>query len=247
MHKRDVFIIIALIALAGGYYLLRPASTGILHLYDDLSYHYESLRALSHTAYSGGEANEVLVTIARIPAGDDEAWFTEWESTAKCLEKAAQKNADPISRGNALLRSHNYYRTAEFYLLPDDPRRLECFKSSKRTFYEGLKTLSVPYEKFQVDYGQHKLNAVYYSAGQQTSNKPLILACGGYDSTLEELYFTIAAAALARGYDCLTFEGPGQGSVIREQNLQFTPKWEKPTAALLDEFLKRHPGERKIN
>jgi alpha-beta hydrolase superfamily lysophospholipase len=33
----------------------------------------------------------------------------------------------------------------------------------------------------------------------------------GYDSTLEESYFAIAAAALARGYNVLAFDGPGAG------------------------------------
>jgi hypothetical protein len=41
--------------------------------------------------------------------------------------------------------------------------------------------------------------------------KPTLIAHGGFDSTLEELYASAAAPALERGYNCLTFEGPGQG------------------------------------
>lgn len=45
--------------------------------------------------------------------------------------------------------------------------------------------------------------------------KPTLIVHGGFDSTLEELYTSAAAPALERGYNCLTFEGPGQGGVIR--------------------------------
>ena len=40
---------------------------------------------------------------------------------------------------------------------------------------------------------------------------PLVIAMPGFDSTAEELYFIVGAAAVARGYHCLLFEGPGQG------------------------------------
>jgi alpha-beta hydrolase superfamily lysophospholipase len=47
--------------------------------------------------------------------------------------------------------------------------------------------------------------------------RPLLIIQTGFDGTAEELYYTVAVFALARGYNCLLFEGPGQGRVIREQ------------------------------
>ncbi len=44
----------------------------------------------------------------------------------------------------------------------------------------------------------------------------------------------------------LTYEGPGQGSIIREQGLTFTPEWEKPNGAVLDTFLATHAKPAKI-
>jgi pimeloyl-ACP methyl ester carboxylesterase len=43
-----------------------------------------------------------------------------------------------------------------------------------------------------------------------------------------------------------TYEGPGQGAVLREQGLTFTPDWEKPNSAVLDTFLSAHPAPNKI-
>jgi alpha-beta hydrolase superfamily lysophospholipase len=53
-------------------------------------------------------------------------------------------------------------------------------------------------------------------------------------------------AAFQHGYSVLTYEGPGQGSVLREQGLTFTPAWEKPNGAVLDTFLARHAKPPKI-
>ncbi len=41
-------------------------------------------------------------------------------------------------------------------------------------------------------------------------------------------------AALARGFNVLTFEGPGQPTVIRDQGLAFIDEWERVVIPLLD-------------
>jgi alpha-beta hydrolase superfamily lysophospholipase len=64
----------------------------------------------------------------------------------------------------------------------------------------------------------------------------LIVLGGGY-STLEELYFVPVKDAHEHGYAVLTYDGPGQGSVLRDQGLTFTHEWEKPTTAVVDAFL----------
>ena len=51
---------------------------------------------------------------------------------------------------------------------------------------------------------------------------------------LIQLYTSAAAPALERGYNCLTFEGPGQGGVIRKQNIPFRYDWEKVITPVLD-------------
>ena len=89
------------------------------------------------------------------------------------------------------------------------------------------------------------MKVVYYPAPRPVAG-PLIVFRGGYDTIVEELYFFLAAAATSRGYSVLTFDGPGQGAPLREQGLQFTPEWEKPTSAVLDAFLATHARPEKI-
>ena len=73
----------------------------------------------------------------------------------------------------------------------------------------------------------------------------MLVFCGGFDSTLEELYFLLVPAAHERGFCVLTFEGPGQGAVLRGQKLTFRPDWEVPTSAVLDAHFAAHPRSGK--
>jgi hypothetical protein len=58
---------------------------------------------------------------------------------------------------------------------------------------------------------------------------------------LEELCSSAAAPALDRGwYNCLTFEGPGQGGVIRKQKIPFRYDWEKVVSPVIDYAIKRN-------
>lgn len=56
---------------------------------------------------------------------------------------------------------------------------------------------------------------------------------------MEEAYFAAAADAVRRGYNCLAFDGPGQGAMLRDQHLTFRPDWETVVSAAVDYALKR--------
>ncbi len=214
--------------------------------FNDQIYHFQTLRALNDMPYGGADTSEVLETIKHIKAGDSDSWYGAWERTGDRVSELAGCTKDPIGRGRALLRAHNYYRTAEFLLKPHDPRRPVSWKKNIATFYQGLDTLGVRYERIIAPYGAHHLNALYFPGPQGSEKRPLIAICGGFDSTLEELYFVLVAAGLERGYSVLAYEGPGQGSILREQGVVFTHEWEKPTAAVLDEYLRTRPPPVKI-
>ncbi len=44
----------------------------------------------------------------------------------------------------------------------------------------------------------------------------------------------MAHQAVERGYNCLLFEGPGQGEMIREQKIPFRYDWEKVVGPVID-------------
>ena len=218
---------------------------GETRFFRDQAFHFQTLRVLNNICADGADTAEVLETIGNIQERDTASWFNAWEATGTRVLERASHIGDPRSRGLALLRAHNYLRTAEFFLLPSDSRRPVIFRRSVQAFEEGLDALGVARERTRVPYGRDHLNAIFYPAPPGIQAGPLFVLCGGFDSTLEELYFVLVPAAHARGFSVLTFEGPGQGAVLREQKLTFTPEWELPTAAILDAHFSVHPRQTK--
>lgn len=239
--KRSTWVVFGLVAIGAVALWLKPSDQGQPRYFRDQTYHHLTLRALGQVPYGGADTGEVLETIKHIRAGNADSWYDAWKRTADRVAGLAAETRDATSRGRALLRAHNYYRSAEFLLAPDDSRRPSTWDKNIVAFYSGLDALGVKYERIKAPFGEHHLNALYFPGRNGAQLQPLIVACGGIDSTLEELYFAVAAAAIERGYSVLLYEGPGQGSVLREQKLTFTPEWEKPTSAVLDSFFSSHP------
>lgn len=240
MRKRW-YVVAAASALAAAVWAWQWFDHGNQRYFADQTYHHLTMRALGEIPYGGADTGEVLETIKHIRAGDAESWYAAWSATAGRVAALGQASRDRVSRGRALLRASNYYRSGEFFLLPGDERRPVAWQNQTESFYAGLDALGVGYERIAVPFGGHSLRALYFDGGAGGADKPLIVVCGGFDSTLEELYFTVAAGALERGYSVLLYEGPGQGAALREGGLTFTPEWERPTGAVLDAFLADHP------
>lgn len=224
----------------------KPADIGSAAFFADQSYNFEALRVLNDVAAAGGDTGEALQAIRGINAGDAQDWYRAWDSAGDRANALAARSNDGEAKGNALLRAHTYYRSAEFFLAPGDPVRPAIWKKNVDAFYAGLDALGVAHERIEVPYGEHHLNAVYYPGPAGAQARPLLVVVGGYDSTMEELYLSVGAAALRRGYAVLTYEGPGQGSVLREQKLIFESDWEKPNGAVLNTFLSSHARPVKI-
>ena len=234
------------VLLAAFVFWPKPAEMGAPRFFNDQTYNFEAIRVFSNNAPFGGDVGEPSRAIEKIKVSDADSWFNAWDAEGNAALAFAAQTQDPINKGNAMIRAFDYYRSAEFFLQPNDSRRPVEWKKNTSAFYNGLNTLGVKYERITAPYGQHHLNAVYYPGPAGAETRPLIVIMTGYDGTMEELYAQFGRAAYEHGYSLLTYEGPGQGSVLREQGLTFTPEWEKPNGAVLDAFLANHPKPAKI-
>jgi pimeloyl-ACP methyl ester carboxylesterase len=209
-------------------------------LYDDESFSFEALRAAGYAAYSGADLGEVLVTCRQIPEGDEEAWSAQWAATAARVERVgrdALATGHRVSAREALLRASNYYRTADFYRREDpaaDAESARLARASQQTFADAAALLDTPARAVRIPYEGTTLPGYLFLADDSGTPRPTVLYHGGYDSTLEENYLALAAGALRRGYNVITFDGPGQGSTIREQGLHFRPDWEAVVTPAVD-------------
>ncbi|MDV3517198.1 alpha/beta hydrolase family protein [Lentilactobacillus otakiensis] len=212
-------------------------------IFNDPTFSFETIRTLGYSAYGGSDLSEVVTTANKINDGDFESWYTNWNALAVHVNnraKSFENSGELLSAGQNYLKASNYFRTAEFFLhgRPDDPRLISTWENSRETFRTGIQLSAQNVEFVEIPYENTTMPGYFYWLDDKP--RPTLLVHGGYDSTGEELYFQIVIDALANGYNILTFEGPGQGEMVRKQKLAFRPDWENVVSPAID-FLETKP------
>jgi pimeloyl-ACP methyl ester carboxylesterase len=214
-------------------------------LFDNASFSFEALRTAGFANYGGADLGEVLITAEAIPDGDETAWHREWLATADRVRAIGERSlaeGHRVSAREALLRASNYYRTAEFFLRTHPATDLEVTRLStlsRQAFATAVGLLDTPTEAVTIPYEDTTLPGYLFLVDDSGVPRPTVVYNSGYDSTLEESYFAVAAAALRRGYNVLAFDGPGQGATLREQGLVFRADWEAVITPVVDYALTR--------
>jgi pimeloyl-ACP methyl ester carboxylesterase len=209
-------------------------------LFKDEAFKFETLRAAGFASDAGADIGEVIVTTAQIPEGDEDAWTAAWSATA---ERIAQRGAaslevgDRVSAREAFLRASSYYRSAEFYRRKDplnDPQVLELSRLSKHYLVKAGGLMDGPFAEVTIPYADGEIPGYLFLVDASGQPRPTVIYTNGFDSTREESYFVIGAAALRRGYNFLAYDGPGQGWMIREKKVPYRPDWENVLDPVVD-------------
>ncbi|KAL2842899.1 alpha/beta-hydrolase [Aspergillus pseudoustus] len=213
----------------------------MLPLSTDESFNFEILRTLSLARYQGSDICDVLQAVSRITAGDIESFHDAFNNLAdRVVAQADSLNAaeHPVSARDYYFRVATYYRAADFYLHGnwDDPRIGTLWEKQTNAFNKAIALLPIPGERVVLKAEKFEIPAIFYRAGSGDDgvDRPTILAFNGYDGAQEELLHICGFAALDRGYNFITFEGPGQPSVRRNQNLGFIVDWESVVTPVVD-------------
>jgi pimeloyl-ACP methyl ester carboxylesterase len=207
-------------------------------MFKDSSNTFEFIRVLGAAAGGGADLGECIETARHIDNGDDESWYREWMRRADYLCALAEKwdkEAHVVSAREAYLRACNYYRSASFYM--DSPenraRSVAAWKKSRECFLSAISSL--PYVKtVRIPYESTTLPGYFITCPVSKKKHPLLIIQTGFDGTGEELFFNYTAGARDRGYDCLIFEGPGQGEPLRLHDLHFRHDWEHVITPVVD-------------
>ncbi|MEF2979334.1 alpha/beta hydrolase family protein [Subtercola sp. YIM 133946] len=204
----------------------------------------QAIRALAYTTSGGAELGECIDTTSRITKTDATLWYDEWLATAhrvRAVGDGAASAGNAVSARGAYFRASTYYRTAGLMLMgaPLDDRLVTSHAASVETFCAGAALLDLPPDVLELPFGETTLPAYFYRASPDDGPRPTVILVDGYDGTAEELYFANGAAALARGYNVLAFDGPGQGSMIIDRGIPFRPDWETVIVPVVDYALSR--------
>jgi dipeptidyl aminopeptidase/acylaminoacyl peptidase len=199
------------------------------------------LRIFEEAEYGGGDVFECLRTLQRIRPGNNEDWYREWNNIAgssEALAKEAEGEGFTATARRGYMRAYNYYRIAQFYLNVGDDRKVEFYKRACDCFRKAGELFSPPLEYLEVEYDKGKLEGILFRSNSEKKNG-LVIYIQGLDTQKEEAYFLGIQAALERGLDVLSIEGPGQGGALFLRGMTATHDFEKPVAAFIDAVSKK--------
>ncbi|HZV52757.1 MAG TPA: alpha/beta fold hydrolase [Candidatus Dormibacteraeota bacterium] len=190
---------------------------------------------LAHVRYGGADLGECQFAAQR--AGRDrESWYSTWHELAERTRDRAERRlraAGGPRAGEDLLRASTYYRAAELALPPCLMAcGLESFRASRECFRRALDRFDRPAHAVEIPFQGESLPGYLLTARPDPA--PTLVVIAGMDGTAEEGYFLTGAAALAHGYHCLVFDGPGQGAPLRDRRSTLRPDWESVIGPALD-------------
>lgn len=201
------------------------------------AFEFQARYRLGLAATGAADLGEILAIARTIDDDDDSTWFDAWNAMAGRVEEIARdflRDGHEASAAEAFLRASSYFRSAEIFLAADDTRRVETWKRGTRAFREMAALSSALIEPVEIPFESTSLPGYWCRADASGARRPVLLVQSGLDGTVEDLYPTIVSTALTRGYNCLAFEGPGQGGVIRIQGIPFRPNWESVLTPVID-------------
>lgn len=220
---------------------------------------FETLRILGTTCYGGADVAEVFEAISQINDDDPQSWEHAWKIQAQRAEKLAEEarqHGDREAARRAYLRASNYTRASGYMyvsqvssdggVLVQDHRALPIAEKVGRLFQRAVALMDGPVHKLSIPYEDYVLPGHLYlppKSNRIVGRKiPILLNSGGADSCQEELYYLNPAAGPGLGYAVVTFDGPGQGIMLRKYHLEMRPDWEVVTGQVID-FLEQYAAE----
>lgn len=203
---------------------------------------YQFRRALGEIQEGGGSVSELFLAASRMVPGDLDGWH---EQLLKVSDNNMRRGDAEEAAGhfrtamNCWLRAADLYRSAEFWLAHDDPRRLATFDKCERASHRFLEYCVPTGEVVSIPYEGKSLYAYFIRAPYHAAKQPVLIAFGGLDSFKDELWFMVGRGALQRGIAVLIVDGPGQGGTLRRHGLTTRYDYEVPVGACIDWLAER--------
>ena len=218
------------------------------HWPDHFFMSYQFRRALGETQEGGGSVSECFQAASRMVPGDLDSWHEEWIRVADRNDRrgdAAERSGHIRTAMNCWLRAVDCFRSAEFWLAPEDPRRLPTFDRCEAASRKWLRHLDPPGEVVDIPYEDRKTLPAYFIKSKSGGvRQPVLISFGGLDSFKDELWFMTGHGAVQRGIAALLVDGPGQGGALRRQKIVSRYDYEVPVGRCIDWLEKRSDVDR---
>ncbi|WP_454828983.1 alpha/beta hydrolase family protein [Paraburkholderia xenovorans] len=195
---------------------------------------------IAYIPYGGADFGEVRSVAQAIGDGDDNAFYDAWTEAADRMMdegRVAEAHGHRVSAREYYLRAACFYAKAfhPHFGYPVDPRIFESSRWQIDAFNRALALGDDPVAPVRIPFETSSMLAYVIPAqGRPNERRPLLILTNGYDGTITDPFFASAVAASRRGYHCLIFDGPGQGTTLIDQGIHMRPDWEIVIRAVVD-------------
>jgi hypothetical protein len=214
--------------------------------FKDEDFNYLTEIALGAVYHQAADVGEVLSTVERIRNGDARSWADEWTATADRLAAEAAANGD---QGRSRSAARQFLRVSMYYSLASssadgtgDRDRFGALWEKHRAAWDHFAELSEPrVDRIEIPYEGTTLPGYFFRAagpGEHDPRRTLIFN-NGSDGPVTAAWVQGIADALDRGWNAMTFDGPGQNAALVRQRLPFRPDWENVITPVVDWLLAR--------
>jgi hypothetical protein len=198
--------------------------------------------ALGSVYWQAADVGEVLTTVDRIHDGKALSWVDEWIATADRLTQLAAANA---AEGRARSAAGQYLRGSLYYSLAtysadgtEDPTLFASLWQKHRDAWDQFVNLGefggAVAERIEIPYEGTTLPGYFFRTGRAGSPRRTLIFNNGSDGSVAGAWTGGIAAAVARGWNAMTFDGPGQNAALVRQRLAFRPDWENVVTPVVD-------------
>ncbi|HEX4166464.1 MAG TPA: prolyl oligopeptidase family serine peptidase [Bryobacteraceae bacterium] len=202
------------------------------------------LTSLGRAYHSAGDIGKVLYLTRQVEDSNFESAFQVFKQAgdeARAQAESSTRGGHLESARQAYLWAQNFYDSATYFIdgSKDPSRFLPTWQLLYDCWLQSLPLFDPPIEPIKIPYEQTELHGFFIPAKKDASKRPLLILVNGSDGSLLDMWAWGGAGAVARGYNCLTFDGPGQGFALWQQKLHFRPDWEKVITPVIDYALTR--------
>ena len=213
-----------------------------LQLSNDTHFNFQLLTSLGIAIAGGADINPILGIAQDIIPGNRTSFsqhFQELAFTTKAQAEDPANAYDPINVRDTWFSTSNYFRNADTYNRRDwtDPLIQSLWDEQTYAFDQAIAALPIPGERIRIPVpdANFTVEAIWYGGSKDANLKlPTYIIGNGYDAAQEDSYHNHVAPALARGWNAITYEGPGQCTARRNSNAGFIPDWERVLNPVVD-------------
>lgn len=206
--------------------------------FKEADYDGQFVRSLTAVYAGAADLGEVFAAARRVGSPEAGRWHAAWAASgerADALGRAALAAGQRLTAQGAFLRAAEYHRQAFYFIRGelDDPRLQAAYAAHVASFRAAAALHDGPVLEVRIPYDGTTLKGYFCAPDGSGAARPTLLFPCGYDSTAEAGWVQVPDA-LARGYNLLLFEGPGQGEALYTQRLYFRPDFEHVLTQVVD-------------